>query len=238
MSFRPEAARCAASRATTQPSLREAGYTPGVIRARPGRPTVHEHGQLAEQTHHACPDRRLRRRRRRLAHMFNSYEDRIKILELDANTPLADRVDIVMYDSFAQPQADHSKSLRSSRTRSPAASSSTPGTSTPTSFGRPTTTEHTATSPRHCPPANSSKRSKPSTPERPSPAPHQRRTSCPSASTGQGAPKDSPNEKPRFSPSSPRAEPTTRSPNSSTSPSTRSRHTSAPPTRRSASRPG
>ena len=35
------------------------------------------------------------------------YEDRIKILELDANTPLTDRVDIVMYDSFAQPQADH-----------------------------------------------------------------------------------------------------------------------------------
>ena len=42
-----------------------------------------------------------------VAHMFNSYEDRIKILELDANTPLTDRVDIVMYDSFAQPQADH-----------------------------------------------------------------------------------------------------------------------------------
>ncbi len=42
-----------------------------------------------------------------VAHMFNSYEDRIKILELDANTPLTERVDIVMYDSFAQPQADH-----------------------------------------------------------------------------------------------------------------------------------
>jgi DNA-binding NarL/FixJ family response regulator len=42
-----------------------------------------------------------------VAHMFNSYEDRIKILELDVNTPLTDRVDIVMYDSFAQPQADH-----------------------------------------------------------------------------------------------------------------------------------
>lgn len=40
-----------------------------------------------------------------VAHMFNSYEDRIKILELDANTALSDRVDIVLYDSFAQPVA-------------------------------------------------------------------------------------------------------------------------------------
>ncbi len=42
-----------------------------------------------------------------VAHMFASYEERIEILELDANTPLTDRVDIVMYDSFAQPEADH-----------------------------------------------------------------------------------------------------------------------------------
>lgn len=42
-----------------------------------------------------------------VAHMFDSYQDRIKILELDANTELTERVDIVMYDSFAQPQADH-----------------------------------------------------------------------------------------------------------------------------------
>lgn len=42
-----------------------------------------------------------------VAHMFDSYQDRIEILELDANTALTDRVDIVMYDSFAQPEADH-----------------------------------------------------------------------------------------------------------------------------------
>ena len=42
-----------------------------------------------------------------VAHMFNSYGDRIKILELDATTPLTDRVDIVLYDSFAQPESDN-----------------------------------------------------------------------------------------------------------------------------------
>lgn len=41
-----------------------------------------------------------------VGHMFDSYTDRIEILELDANTPLKDRVDIVLYDSFAQPESD------------------------------------------------------------------------------------------------------------------------------------
>ncbi len=42
-----------------------------------------------------------------VAHMFDNYQDRIKILELDASTPLDDCVDIALYDSFAQPEADH-----------------------------------------------------------------------------------------------------------------------------------
>ncbi len=42
-----------------------------------------------------------------VAHMFDAYQDRIQILELNASTPLTDRVDIVLYDSFAQPEADH-----------------------------------------------------------------------------------------------------------------------------------
>ncbi len=41
-----------------------------------------------------------------LAHMFDAYADRVKVLELDATTPLSDTVDIALYDSFAQPEAD------------------------------------------------------------------------------------------------------------------------------------
>ena len=42
-----------------------------------------------------------------LAHMFDHYRDRIVVAEIDANQPVTDDVDIVLYDSFAQPEADH-----------------------------------------------------------------------------------------------------------------------------------
>ncbi len=42
-----------------------------------------------------------------LAHMFDDYRDRIVIAEIDANASLDDTVDIVLYDSFAQPESDH-----------------------------------------------------------------------------------------------------------------------------------
>jgi DNA-binding NarL/FixJ family response regulator len=42
-----------------------------------------------------------------LAHMFDRYTDRIVVAEIDANKPVSDDVDIVLYDSFAQPEADH-----------------------------------------------------------------------------------------------------------------------------------
>jgi DNA-binding NarL/FixJ family response regulator len=41
-----------------------------------------------------------------LAHMFDRYRDRILICEIDANAELDDAVDIVLYDSFAQPESD------------------------------------------------------------------------------------------------------------------------------------
>ena len=41
-----------------------------------------------------------------LAHMFDEYRDRVLVYEIDANTPLDDEVDIVLYDSFAQPESD------------------------------------------------------------------------------------------------------------------------------------
>jgi DNA-binding NarL/FixJ family response regulator len=42
-----------------------------------------------------------------LAHMFDRYSDRIVVAEIDANQATNDAVDIVLYDSFAQPESDH-----------------------------------------------------------------------------------------------------------------------------------
>jgi len=42
-----------------------------------------------------------------VAHMFDRYRDRIVVAEIDANEPVRDPVDIVLYDSFAQPESDH-----------------------------------------------------------------------------------------------------------------------------------
>jgi DNA-binding NarL/FixJ family response regulator len=41
-----------------------------------------------------------------VAHMFERYRDRVVIAEIDANEPVTDIVDIVLYDSFAQPESD------------------------------------------------------------------------------------------------------------------------------------
>jgi DNA-binding NarL/FixJ family response regulator len=42
-----------------------------------------------------------------VAKMFDRYRDRVVVAELDANASLADTVDVVLYDSFAQPESDH-----------------------------------------------------------------------------------------------------------------------------------
>jgi len=42
-----------------------------------------------------------------LAHLFDGYGDRIVVAEMATNKPVVDDVDIVLYDSFAQPEADH-----------------------------------------------------------------------------------------------------------------------------------
>src|SRR4051794_34192071 len=41
-----------------------------------------------------------------LAHLFDPYRDQIVVAELDTNQPVDDTVDVVLYDSFAQPEAD------------------------------------------------------------------------------------------------------------------------------------
>jgi DNA-binding NarL/FixJ family response regulator len=42
-----------------------------------------------------------------LSNMLKPYGDRVRIVELDANEPVDHSVDIVLYDSFAQPESDH-----------------------------------------------------------------------------------------------------------------------------------
>jgi DNA-binding NarL/FixJ family response regulator len=42
-----------------------------------------------------------------VANMFDRYRDRVVVAELDTNKPVEDVVDIVLYDSFAQPESDH-----------------------------------------------------------------------------------------------------------------------------------
>ncbi len=42
-----------------------------------------------------------------VAEMLYPYRDRVVIAEIDTNKPVEDAVDIVLYDSFAQPESDH-----------------------------------------------------------------------------------------------------------------------------------
>lgn len=42
-----------------------------------------------------------------LAHLFDDHRDRVVVAEIDANAALHDRIDVVLYDSFAQPESDH-----------------------------------------------------------------------------------------------------------------------------------
>lgn len=42
-----------------------------------------------------------------VAKILDQYRDRVVVAEIDTNKPLRDNVDIVLYDSFAQPESDH-----------------------------------------------------------------------------------------------------------------------------------
>ena len=42
-----------------------------------------------------------------VANILEQYRDRVVIAELDTNLGVSDSVDIVLYDSFAQPESDH-----------------------------------------------------------------------------------------------------------------------------------
>ena len=42
-----------------------------------------------------------------VANILEQYRDRVVIAEIDTNKSVSDEVDIVLYDSFAQPESDH-----------------------------------------------------------------------------------------------------------------------------------
>ncbi len=42
-----------------------------------------------------------------VANILEQYRDRVVVAEIDTNKPVKDKVDIVLYDSFAQPESDH-----------------------------------------------------------------------------------------------------------------------------------
>jgi DNA-binding NarL/FixJ family response regulator len=42
-----------------------------------------------------------------LAHLLDDYRERVVVAEIDANAEVADTVDVILYDSFAQPETDH-----------------------------------------------------------------------------------------------------------------------------------
>ena len=42
-----------------------------------------------------------------VAKILDQYRERVIVAEIDTNKPVSDEVDIVLYDSFAQPESDH-----------------------------------------------------------------------------------------------------------------------------------
>jgi DNA-binding NarL/FixJ family response regulator len=55
-----------------------------------------------------------------LAHLFDEYRDRVVVAEIDANVTMSESVDVVLYDSFAQPESDHdqiAELMRNPRTK-------------------------------------------------------------------------------------------------------------------------
>ncbi len=67
-----------------------------------------------------------------VANMLEPYRDRVVIAELDSTMSVKDEVDIVLYDSFAQPESDHEEIGVLVANPGPTELWSTPATFTPT----------------------------------------------------------------------------------------------------------
>ena len=96
--------------------------------------------------------------------MLDRYRDRVVIVEIDANEPVDDDVDIALYDSFAQPESDHPEIdvlVDNPRARRVVIYT---WNFHPDLVEAARGRASTATCPRRCPPATWSPRSRPSTP--------------------------------------------------------------------------
>jgi len=101
-----------------------------------------------------------------VAHMFDQYRHRVVVAEIDSNEAVEDTVDIALYDSFAQPESDHdeiSVLVNSPRVRRVVVYT---WNFHPDLIDSARSKARTDTCPRRCRRANSSPRSKRSTPAR------------------------------------------------------------------------
>jgi DNA-binding NarL/FixJ family response regulator len=93
-------ARSSASAVPTEPPLRPVHYTPrevivGVMQRLPGTKPITV--ALVDDYDVVLLG---------VSHMLEGYRDRVAVVEIDANEPVSDAVDIALYDSFAQPESD------------------------------------------------------------------------------------------------------------------------------------
>ncbi len=87
-----------------------------------------------------------------MANILEQYRDRVVIAEIDTNRAVNDVVDIVLYDSFAQPESDHDeiKVLIENPARPPGRRLHLELRSDSLSTA-PASSAFTATSPKRCP---------------------------------------------------------------------------------------
>ena len=134
-----------------------------------------------------------------LAHMFDAYRDLIVIAEIDTNRPLTDDVDIALYDSFAEAEADHDEI--NVLIDNPHARRVVVYTWNfhPDLIASATAKGASGYLSKTLPARGSSPHCKPCTPARSSSAPTPHTPGRPPASTGQAGPRASPTERPRSS---------------------------------------
>ena len=85
-----------------------------------------------------------------VTHMLEPYRRRVVVAEVDANTPVHQPVDIVLYDAFAQPESDSGEVAVLVNNPRLAVWSSTPGTSIPNWSPPPAGTAPAVTCPKRC----------------------------------------------------------------------------------------
>ena len=135
-----------------------------------------------------------------VANMFDQYRDRVVVAELDSNKAVEDPVDIVLYDSFAQPESDHDEiGVLVANPRARRVVVYTWNFHPDLDRERAASRARTATCPRRCRPASWSPPWRRCTPARLVVSESRRGRAAPSGWTGRAAAKASPTASPRSS---------------------------------------